>query len=248
MKYIISTLIIAVAIFVFIPSHTVFAKKTDAKKGIAVMELFTSQGCSSCPSADALLGKYVNENNPQIICLSFNVDYWNRLGWKDVFSDNRFSQRQRAYAASLHSDVYTPQLVVNGNYQFIGSDEKNINASIDKVSMQLSSAEIQAQQSLQPNNIISVDYSFSGNYANCNLLAALVQNKAVTKIGAGENGGASLTEYNVVRDFETINSPLQKGNLSLKIPKDISAKDCSVVLYLQQKNQGAIAAGVILHL
>jgi len=87
-----------------IPANTVVVTN-----GFAVMELFTSQGCSSCPPADELLGKYAAQNNSNIIPLSFHVDYWNRLGWKDSFSTGEYSQRQRQYAQLFsNSSVYTP--------------------------------------------------------------------------------------------------------------------------------------------
>lgn len=211
------------------------------------MELFTSQGCSSCPSADEVLGNYSQQNDPSIICLSFNVDYWNRLGWKDVFSNPDYSARQQQYSQLLHSGVYTPQIVINGKYQFVGSDKRNIAQILQQVKAQPSGAEIQAQQSVQGNDIISINYQLSGNYGSNNLIAVLVQNKAVTKINAGENGGASLSEYNIVRNLKMISNPSEKGDLQLNIPKGLTDKQCSVVLFLQQKNQGAIIAGTLLH-
>ncbi len=246
MRYILGFLLITASVLVFIPLPKASAKTAIANNGIAIMELFTSQGCSSCPSADALLGKYVRQNNPRVICLSFNVDYWNRLGWKDIFSDHKYTQRQQTYASILHSDIYTPQLVVNGSSQFIGSDESSIAPAISKALAQTPAAEIQAQQSLA-NNILSVDYTLSGNYQGATLVAALVQSKTETKINAGENGGASLTEYNVVRNFQTVAAPASKGKIELQIPAGLSTKDCSVVLYLQQRQQSTIIAGMIIH-
>ncbi len=228
-----------VAIFIGVFCKKTFAKNEDAQDGIAVLELFTSQGCSSCPTADALLGKYALQNNPHIICLSFNVDYWNRLGWKDVFSNPFFSERQRIYDANLRSETFTPQVVINGNSQFIGSDEKNIRQCISKEDLKMQTAEVQVQQRLQANNV-SIDYNLSGNFHGADLIACLIQNKTITKINTGENGGATLTEYNVVRDFKSVNNPSQKGNISLKIPKDIAAKDCSIILFIQQDHQRQI--------
>ena len=247
MKYILSILVIATCIFMLIPAHKTFAKVNSTQNGVTVMELFTSQGCSSCPSADALLGKYVQQNDSHVICLSFNVDYWNRLGWRDVYSDHRFSERQYGYARALHSDVYTPQLVINGAYQFVGSDQGNISRTLAKESAMVPSAEIEAQQTLQGGNSFSVDYTLSGNYDGCSLLAALVQNKTTTAIGSGENGGVLLNEYNVVRTFQTITSLSAKGNVHLKMPAGIAAKDCSIVLYLQKVDQSTIPGAVILH-
>jgi hypothetical protein len=102
-------------------------------QGAVLIELFTSEGCSSCPPADRLLEKLAAENNDKVYVLSFHVDYWNYIGWKDPFSQARFSQRQRNYARqfSLES-IYTPQMVVNGVAEFVGSDEQKLRAAIAK--------------------------------------------------------------------------------------------------------------------
>ena len=97
--------------------------KLEDFKPIVVLELFTSQGCSSCPPADALLNevKYKYSNN-QVIALSYHVDYWNYIGWKDPFSKKEFSDKQRAYSSKFYSNsIYTPQIVVNGKEHFVGS-------------------------------------------------------------------------------------------------------------------------------
>src|SRR5271168_3575426 len=94
-----------------------------------VLELFTSQGCSSCPPADALLKKLSAENN-QLLPLSFHVDYWNYLGWKDPYSSQANTDRQRGYASSLDGQVYTPELVVNGATGVVGSDEGRVRNAI----------------------------------------------------------------------------------------------------------------------
>ena len=94
---------------------------TGSYAPVAVLELFTSEGCSSCPSADKLLPQLAKLDS-NIIPLSFHVDYWNRLGWEDPFSSSEYSERQRSYAKQLNLEsVYTPQLVVNGEYELVGS-------------------------------------------------------------------------------------------------------------------------------
>src|ERR1700712_5296387 len=94
---------------------------TSGDKGFAVIELFTSEGCSSCPPADAVIAKVEKESaDKPIYILAFHVDYWNRLGWKDVFSSAAYSARQNQYAQWLNlSSVYTPQVVVNGRTEFV---------------------------------------------------------------------------------------------------------------------------------
>lgn len=100
-------------------------------KGFAVVELFTSEGCSSCPPADVLVAKLQKESaDKPVYILAFHVDYWNRLGWKDVFSSHEYSSRQYQYSKWLKSEVYTPQVIVNGRTEFVGSDEKSLGNAI----------------------------------------------------------------------------------------------------------------------
>src|SRR5205823_1507433 len=96
----------------------------------AVVELFTSQGCSSCPPADKVLGELAND--PSVIALSLPIDYWDYLGWKDTLADSRFTARQKAYSQVRGDrEVYTPQVVVNGSVHVIGSDRPGIEDAID---------------------------------------------------------------------------------------------------------------------
>src|ERR1700757_336997 len=96
----------------------------------AVVELFTSQGCSSCPPADKLIGELARD--PSVIALSLPIDYWDYLGWKDTLADSRFSARQKAYSLMRGDrDVYTPQVIVNGSFHVVGSDRAGIEQAID---------------------------------------------------------------------------------------------------------------------
>ena len=112
-------------VFVFLLiSGVMVSHAEETKEPFAVLELFTSEGCSSCPPADRLLSEMVQQarsSNPRIIPLEFHVDYWNYLGWVDPFSERRFSQRQREYGQAFQSStVYTPQVIVNGKEEFGG--------------------------------------------------------------------------------------------------------------------------------
>ena len=117
--------------FIIIKNKKV-VKTEVAGKGFAVIELFTSEGCSSCPPADALVARVQKESaNEPVYILAFHVDYWNRLGWKDVFSSSEYSDRQNQYAMWLKlSSVYTPQAIVNGRTEFVGSEEGTLRNAI----------------------------------------------------------------------------------------------------------------------
>ncbi len=211
-------------------------------KNVAVLELFTSQGCSSCPPADRLMGEYQSKEN--VIVLSFHVDYWNRLGWKDPFSSKEYTQRQYKYASALKADVYTPQLVINGQLEMIGSDADKIESAVKKVLAQESGASLSIKTAKSENGKVNINFDVSGNTTNCDLNIALVDKKTITQIKAGENGGATLTDYNVVRNFETIGQ-VNKGEsvAAIDIPANLDLKKMSVVLFLQRKNTNKILAG-----
>ena len=211
--------------------------KMQEGEGIAVLELFTSQGCSSCPPADELLGKYATGTNKNIIALAFHVDYWNRLGWIDSFSNAAYSQRQREYAAKFNSEsVYTPQLVINGEKEMVGSETGKVADAVSKALQQKPAVQINIADVTV--NAGKVSFSYTSSAAGKQILAVLVQNKAVTHIKGGENRGIQLTNYNVVRDLATANDVA--GKLSLQLPAGVPAAECKIVIVAQEKESGKI--------
>ncbi len=212
-----------------------------ASKNIAVLELFTSQGCSSCPSADRLLEKYSAKDN--VIALSFHVDYWNRLGWKDTYSSKEFTKRQYDYASALHAGVYTPQLVINGQSEMVGSDAGKIDNTLKKVWLQDHASEVSIQSVKLENGKAMINYTLTGNAANASLNIAIVEKKTMTAIKAGENGGVTLSGTNVVRNFKTLVNVKEGANsYSIEVPSDIDKNNVSIVLYLQKSNNEITAA------
>lgn len=243
MKWIIITIAAAGIIGLgFISKRKLSAKPEETKpvsvKGsyapVAVLELFTSEGCSSCPSADKLLPQLVRLDS-NIIPLSFHVDYWNRLGWTDPFSSSEYSERQRNYARQLNLEsVYTPQLVINGEYELVGSNRSNAEATIKKVLKEKSLVQIDISNVKISDNKVSFISTISGEYKKTHLLAALVQKQATVKIKAGENGGVTLTHINIVRAFATQNAASQ-NNFELEIPQKMMNSDWQIVVYAQQQ-------------
>ncbi len=215
-------------------------------RGFVLMELFTSQGCSSCPPADELLGKYAMQNDPQIIPIAFHVDYWNRLGWTDTFSSSKFTQRQNEYASVFNGEsVYTPQLVINGQKEMVGSDADKIANTLNDFLKHETTASVKIGNILASGNKINVDYTLNETASNTNLQVALVQQQAVTHIKAGENRGEKLTGYNVVRDFVSLPAKATNGTATLQLPAGNNAKDFSIVIYLQDKDSYKITAAAI---
>ncbi len=242
-------LIPVAALLVFVTSAFTFIYSSNKKNnidnqnagnGFAVVELFTSEGCSSCPPADAAVAKVLKEYNNNVYVLGYHVDYWDNLGWKDAFSSAAFTQRQKRYAQVLNlSSIYTPQVVVNGEEEFVGSDENKLHSSINNDLKQTETNDLSI--SVKANDKNQVDVSYQTNATN-NLNIALVQLMAVSKIQRGENSGATLHHVNIVRSLQTISLKKNAGNVSFNLPAGLSAKDCEVIAFSQDAKNMKITA------
>ena len=168
----------------------------------AVVELFTSQGCSSCPPADQIIGELAKD--PSVIALSLPIDYWDYLGWKDTLADSRFSARQKAYSNMRgEREVYTPQVVVNGSAHVIGSDRARIESAIEETKKADAVMSVPISMTLAGKQInISVAASGKGPAAAHGEVWICSISKAVPiAIGRGENRGREITYHNVVRNL-----------------------------------------------
>jgi hypothetical protein len=165
-----------------------------------VVELFTSEGCSSCPPADALLAELAIR--PDLLALSFHVDYWDRLGWKDPFSSAAATQRQNRYARLLGLDaVYTPQIVIDGHWQTVGSDRDAVVQAVAQARQ--ASAAVPMTLALDHGKArVALGAGRAGMSATVLLLG--FDRRHVDRVGGGENGGRTLTHIDVVRGFAEI--------------------------------------------
>lgn len=211
-----------------------------------LLELFTSQGCSSCPPADHNI-KTIGEKyaKDQVYILSYHVDYWDYLGWKDKFSSRENSERQRAYARqSFQGRVYTPQLIVNGIKEFNGGDQIKTIKAINQFKDSTAKATIQINKVRLNGRYIQFNSTLKGKYANCKLNVALVENKLSTKILRGENRNRTIAYEHVVRDKIAIGAKeITSGSIRTPLGFDISNGE--LVFFLQDKTdlsiKGAIA-------
>ncbi|MDP1869357.1 thioredoxin family protein [Bradyrhizobium sp.] len=168
----------------------------------AVVELFTSQGCSSCPPADKIIGDLARD--PDVIALSMPIDYWDYLGWKDTLADSRFSARQKAYSAARGDrNVYTPQVIVNGSAQVIGSDRAAIDSAIGDTAKADGVMSVPVSIALAGKQVtVSVAASTKGPAASLGeVWICSVTREVPILIGKGENRGQKVTYYNVVRNL-----------------------------------------------
>ena len=167
----------------------------------AVVELFTSQGCSSCPPADQIIGDL--SKDPSIIALSMPIDYWDYLGWKDTLADSRFSARQRAYSRVRGDrEVYTPQVIVNGSTHVIGSDRAGIERAIGKADKGPGVMSVPVTMSLSGKQInVSVAASKESTVSHGEVWICSIAKSVPIAITRGENRGQQVTYHNVVRNL-----------------------------------------------
>jgi len=223
-------------------SHTRAASATPV-----LVELFTSEGCESCPPADDLLAKFVAAQpieNARIVALGEHVDYWDQLGWKDRFSSAAFTNRQQVYAGQLRSDgPYTPQLVVDGRLECVGSDA-------------LAARKVIATAATTPHGTIA--FSMSGTSAkvtatalpqkptdHADILLAITEDHLVSKVTRGENHGRTLTHVAVVRQLLTIGEAVgasATAERQLTLAPDWNRDRLNIVAFVQQRRNGPVLA------
>jgi hypothetical protein len=207
--------------------------------GPVVVELYTSQGCSSCPPADRILGELAEDQG--VVALSFHVDYWNYIGWQDPFSDAAYTARQNDYRATLGNRfIYTPQMVIDGRFDVVGSRGQEVRSRIEeakgdaKVSLRLTRDRL----------VIPAGEAPSGG---ADIWLIFFDGRHETQVGAGENSGRKLVNSNVVRRMMKIG---RWDGRALDLPLDAEAaaaagRDGCAVL-LQGANMGPIVGAAML--
>ena len=210
-----------------------------------LVELFTSEGCSSCPPADKVLRGLDSEQpvaGVQVVALGFHVDYWNRLGWKDPFSDKAYTRRQHEYATRFGNEsVYTPQAVVDGAAEMVGSEQAKLKEAIRKAAE-------------APHVLVSLSQGESGETRvmvedpsgilkhEAQVWVAVTEAGLTTQVKRGENGGLTLEHAPVVRHLESIGtlaSGAKGGTLSYK-PTEARAKGERLVAFVQETFSGRV--------
>jgi hypothetical protein len=228
-----------------------------------IVELFTSEGCSSCPPADRLLSR-LEQTQPVpgalVVALEEHVDYWNQLGWKDPFSSAQFRARQNDYALASHGDnVYTPQMVVNGQAQFVGSDmdrayrEIGAAAQAPPVALELS-ASANARDPDLLDLSVRMDSPKTAKLRNSNMYLAVTENNLVSFVQRGENSGRTLRHSAVVRSFGVIGRVDPRGSnggqlvSTLRLPREWKRENLRAVVFLQERDSFKITGISVLDL
>jgi hypothetical protein len=197
-----------------------------------VVELYTSEGCSSCPPAESYIGELTRRAN--VLPLTFHVDYWDNLGWRDRFGLPQSVQRQRAYAKELHlSTIYTPQVVLDGRGNFVGSDRDSIDRALGEdgvgtgvgVAVTFSTGELLID--------VDADLDAKNKAAASDVVLVAYQHSAISPIARGENSGRTLQEYNIVRDFRPLGR-WEGERRQFRAPLNSLPKDATDVAVLVQ--------------
>jgi hypothetical protein len=223
-----------------------WAQQNAAAKPAILVELFTSEGCSSCPPADDLLKQMEGKAAPSgqtVVALSEHVTYWNHDGWADPFSQEIFTERQEAYRGRFGlSDVYTPQMVVNGDRQMLGSDGRAI---VNAFAMEPKpAAELKIVSVTAEGNAFNVRFTLGGILpkSGADVFVAVAQNEATSAVLKGENKGRTLTHVSVVRSLIRVATLKSGATLTVKVPRGNAPQGSAehLVLFAQAKGQGKV--------
>ena len=232
----------AIAIIGWIASAQL-ARADDAAAPV-VVELFTSQGCSSCPPADALLGELAKRDD--VLALGFHVDYWDYIGWKDPYASKTATKRQKLYAETFKlSFVYTPQMIVNGVAENVGSDRSAIEAAVDKAKAHPTAHPSLALERRADGGLL-VHVGAAEAKRPATVWLACFDRQRSTAVPRGENAGSTLTNYHIVRHFESLGT--WKGQmLDLTVGPDEVAEyagrpDQDMAVLVQTEGVGPILA------
>ncbi len=227
------------------------AAKAEIYTPKSVIELFTSQGCSSCPPADEIMASY--ENDDDVLTLSWHVDYWNYLGWKDTFSKADFTERQKRYARTLQErQIYTPQAIVNGRDHTVGSRKDKIESLMKGfrkegkgLTVPIDVKIVDGQMRIRVNDI-------SANKNDPTLYMVFFNRASKVKIERGENRGKTIVYRNIVRETQMLGM-LKSGAISVDLPiselKRSGFDSCAILLQemTEDGTPGAIIGATVVN-
>jgi len=202
-----------------------------------VLELFTSQGCSSCPPADELLERTKNEYPESVFALSYHVDYWNYIGWEDPFSNEYFALKQRIYNVKLKNKTnYTPQLVVNGQEHFVGSNAQKMNSIVSRYLEKTPKNSIALNVTEVRDKRVFFNYRIDGKIDQNRIRVVLTLDNRVTSVKRGENRNRTLTNSNIVILEESFEVEDASGKGAIDLPAIVMPNE-KLHLFLLLENE-----------
>lgn len=244
---------IVLSLFFLMTSLSAIAADQSTGNAPVLVELFTSEGCSSCPPADRLLQE-LDKSQPvsgaQLIVLSEHVDYWNQLGWKDPYSSKFFSDRQSSYSDHFGlNSVYTPQMVVDGSKEFVGNDSRQANQACatararQKISVKVSAV------SLDGNNVHAHVETGPLSSGKGDVIVVVALNHAESQVAAGENSGHRLTHVAVVQNFTKVGS-IDAGksfaqDVQVKLDSRVDLSNLRLIAFVQEPGPGRVLGAAL---
>jgi hypothetical protein len=208
-----------------------------------VVELFTSQGCSSCPPADELLGRIARDEalRGKVIPLSFHVDYWNSLGWRDPFSSREWSQRQGEYVRAMKLDsAYTPQIVVNGTRQMVGSSSGAVYRAIEEESRRKPQGSVSVR--IDGGDVV---VRAQTRHADAELLVVAFEQGATTKVERGENAGRTISNDAIVRKLVRVGALKGGGVIEERVALPLGPRMGAAAFLQDRATKRIVAAGAV---
>jgi hypothetical protein len=228
---------VGVAISTILSLRYILAASTptsdDSPRTPVLVELFTSEGCSSCPPADALLERLDRAqpvSGAELVVLSEHVDYWNDIGWKDPYSSHEYSERQSAYAAQFGlGSIYTPQMVVDGHFEFVGSDERRATQAIETAAkLKKAPVSISSISDGEKTTILRIETGplpSSITSESAGVFLAIADNSDESHVSRGENAGRTLKHVAVLRNLIRIGAVDRSARFSRDMKVDLNSKN-----------------------
>jgi len=215
----------------------------DSYDPIVVLELFTSQGCSSCPPADALLERLKRQYPEEVFALSYHVDYWNYIGWEDPFSKPIHAQKQRFYNQKFrYSGNYTPQLVVNGQEHFVGSNSSKAYAKVKRYAATKVRNHVKITKVEVADGEVNFDFNIEGELAGRQLRGVLLIDERTTVVKRGENRNRTLKNTNIVVGEGYLDELATTGSGTLALPPLVGKDDALTLMLLLETEELDITA------
>lgn len=215
------------------------ATPLHAQSNPVVVELFTSQGCSSCPPADKLLHELAKKDG--VIALSLHVDYWDYIGWKDEFASPAYTARQKGYArVANRRSIYTPQMIVNGSDSIVGAKPMQISDVVQQHSLKAATVSLDVDRTGEMVNIAAMSMGARGDMVVQMVQYAPLKESRITR---GENAGHTISYVNVVETWDVVGD--WNGNAALELSVK-ALKDLPVVVLIQNADHGEIIASAMI--
>jgi hypothetical protein len=217
-----------------IPEARADERSEGGSSGVAVVELFTSEGCSSCPPADRVLAGLAESGDTRIYALSFHVDYWDELGWPDRFASSTYTSRQQTYAWTLGTrGMYTPQMIVNGTEEFVGSDRDRAAAVVSQALAKAPAVRLAIHPRWTAPYAATINYDVSAVPRTASIVLAVVEPQAMTSVLRGENAGKTLRHANVVRSLTSSPLAATTGSVVVPVPPSLARPGAEVIGWVQ---------------